>query len=46
LGLQLRFGDKFTGRLEYGIPLIDAGNSDGNSWQEKGIYFSVIYNLF
>jgi hemolysin activation/secretion protein len=45
LGLQLRLGDKFTGRLEYGVPLIDAGNSDGNTWQEKGIYFSVIYNL-
>lgn len=46
LGLQLRLGDKFTGRLEYGVPLIDAGNSDGNTWQEKGLYFSVIYNLF
>ncbi|MGL5058492.1 MAG: ShlB/FhaC/HecB family hemolysin secretion/activation protein, partial [Microcoleus sp.] len=46
LGLQLRLGDKFTGRLEYGVPLIDAGNSNGNTWQEKGLYFSVIYNLF
>jgi hemolysin activation/secretion protein len=46
LGLQLRLGDRFTGRIEYGVPLIDAGNSDGNSWQEKGLYFSVIYNLF
>jgi hemolysin activation/secretion protein len=46
LGLQLRLGDKFTGRIEYGVPLIDAGNSEGNSWQEKGLYFSVIYNLF
>ncbi|NJM61549.1 MAG: ShlB/FhaC/HecB family hemolysin secretion/activation protein [Oscillatoriales cyanobacterium RU_3_3] len=46
LGLQLRLGDRFTGRIEYGVPLIDAGNSDGNTWQEKGLYFSVIYNLF
>ncbi|MEG4587040.1 ShlB/FhaC/HecB family hemolysin secretion/activation protein [Microcoleus sp. MOSTC5] len=46
LGLQLRLGDKFTGRLEYGVPLIDAGESSDRTWQEKGIYFSVIYNLF
>jgi len=46
LGLQLRLGDRFTGRLEYGVPLIDAGESSDRSWQEKGIYFSLIYNLF
>ena len=46
LGLQLRIGNRFTGRVEYGVPLIDVGSGEKRTWQEKGIYFSVIYNPF
>ncbi|MGF1493655.1 MAG: ShlB/FhaC/HecB family hemolysin secretion/activation protein, partial [Microcoleaceae cyanobacterium] len=46
LGLQVRFGDTFTGRIEYGIPLIDVETRDEDTLQEEGVYFSVIYNVF
>lgn len=46
LGLQIRFGDTFIGRIDYGIPLIDVETREKNIWQENGIYFSVIYNPF
>lgn len=46
LGLQLRLGTQLLGRLEYGIPLIDSGDSRDRTWQEQGIYFSLIYNPF
>ncbi|NEP19254.1 MAG: ShlB/FhaC/HecB family hemolysin secretion/activation protein [Leptolyngbya sp. SIO4C1] len=47
LGLQLLQGDRnqLTARLDWGIPLISV-DSGGNSWQEKGLYFSVVYNPF
>ncbi|NDJ25928.1 BamA/TamA family outer membrane protein [Nostoc sp. B(2019)] len=45
LGLQWRGGDRFTARVDWGIPLVDV-DSDGRTWQENGVYFSVIYNAF
>ncbi|ESA35785.1 surface antigen [Leptolyngbya sp. Heron Island J] len=33
-------------RLDWGIPLISASDSDDNSLQESGIYFSVRYSFF
>lgn len=46
LGLQLQLGSRFTGRLEYGIPLLEVTDQDSKTWQEKGIYFSILYNPF
>ncbi|MEL6383633.1 MAG: ShlB/FhaC/HecB family hemolysin secretion/activation protein [Cyanobacteria bacterium J06626_18] len=45
VGLQWQTSDNFTARLDWGIPLIDAG-STGDTWQENGLTFSVIYTPF
>ncbi|MBW4562467.1 MAG: ShlB/FhaC/HecB family hemolysin secretion/activation protein [Mojavia pulchra JT2-VF2] len=45
LGLRWTQGDRFTARLDWGIPLVSV-ESRGNTWQENGLYFSVIYNPF
>jgi len=44
LGLQWQQGDFLSARLDWGIPLID-DNTDGDTWQENGIHFSVILKL-
>ena len=43
LGLQLRLGNEFTARLDWGIPLVSV-NSRERTWQENGLYFSVLYS--
>jgi hemolysin activation/secretion protein len=45
LGLRFQLGDRLTARLEYGIPLIDIKSSD-RTWQEQGIYFSIVGSFF
>ncbi|MBR8836073.1 MAG: ShlB/FhaC/HecB family hemolysin secretion/activation protein [Stigonema ocellatum SAG 48.90 = DSM 106950] len=45
LGLQLRLGNEFTARLDWGIPLVSV-NSRERTWQENGLYFSVLYSPF
>ncbi|MDJ1185435.1 ShlB/FhaC/HecB family hemolysin secretion/activation protein [Roseofilum casamattae] len=40
LGLSWQMSDRFTARIDWGIPLTDL-SSDGDSWQENGIYFSI-----
>ncbi|QSJ19747.1 ShlB/FhaC/HecB family hemolysin secretion/activation protein [Nostoc sp. UHCC 0702] len=45
LGLRWTQGDRFSARLDWGIPLISA-ESDGRSLQEDGVYFSLFYNPF
>lgn len=47
LGAQWQQGDRnqLRARLEWGIPLISA-TSRGNSLQEQGIYFSILFNPF
>jgi len=45
LGLRWQQGDLLTFRLDWGIPLI-AVDISKNTWQEKGLTFSLIYNLF
>lgn len=45
MGLQWQTNNNFTARLDYGIPLIDAG-SRGDTWQENGVHFSVLYTPF
>ncbi|PZV12280.1 MAG: hemolysin activation/secretion protein [Pseudanabaena sp.] len=45
MGLRWQMGTRMTAVLNYGIPLMNVPNRRIN-WQENGIYFSVIYNLF
>ncbi len=45
IGLRWQMGNHMTALLNYGIPLISVQNSR-KTWQENGIYFSLIYNLF
>ena len=45
LGLNFSAGDRFSARLDWGIPLVDI-DIDSNSLQEDGIYFSINYNFF
>lgn len=43
LGLRWSSGDRFTARLDWGIPLVSV-DSQARTWQENGIYFSLFYN--
>lgn len=43
LGLRWTSGDRFTARLNWGIPLVSV-DSQARTWQENGVYFSLIYN--
>jgi hemolysin activation/secretion protein len=45
LGLLWQQGDRLTIRLDFGLPLVDV-DRDGDSLQENGIYFSVVYTPF
>ncbi len=45
LGLRWSQGDRFTVRLDWGIPLISV-NSNERTLQENGLYFSLLYNPF
>lgn len=43
LGLRWSSGDRFTARLDWGIPLVSV-DSQTRTWQENGLYFTLIYN--
>ncbi|BAZ13517.1 surface antigen D15 domain-containing protein [Calothrix sp. NIES-4071] len=45
LGLRLQLGSRLNAQIDWGIPLVSL-DSRKNTWQENGIYFSVIYNPF
>lgn len=45
LGLRWQPSDRLTARLDWGIPLISV-SSPKRTWQENGLYFSLIYNPF
>ncbi|MBW4604160.1 MAG: ShlB/FhaC/HecB family hemolysin secretion/activation protein [Calothrix sp. FI2-JRJ7] len=45
LGLRLQLGSRLNAQIDWGIPLVSI-DSRKNTWQENGIYFSVIYNPF
>ncbi|MBP0017581.1 MAG: ShlB/FhaC/HecB family hemolysin secretion/activation protein [Cyanobacteria bacterium SBLK] len=45
MGLRWQQGNNLTIRLDWGIPLTNL-NASGNTLQENGIYFSILYNLF
>lgn len=44
LGLKLSLNDVFNVRIDWGIPLVD-DNSDSETLQENGIYFSLDYKI-
>ncbi|NMF64332.1 ShlB/FhaC/HecB family hemolysin secretion/activation protein [Brasilonema octagenarum UFV-OR1] len=35
--------DRLTARFDWGIPLISVSSGEKDSWQENGLYFSIIY---
>lgn len=45
LGLQWKMADRFTARLDWGIPLTDIDSGD-RTLQEKGLYFTVNFKAF
>jgi hemolysin activation/secretion protein len=45
LGLRLQLGNSLTARVDYGIPLVSI-DTDKKTLQERGVYFSLIYNPF
>ncbi len=45
VGLLWQQSNRFTARLDWGIPLVSVG-SRGDTLQESGLYFSFNYNLF
>lgn len=45
LGLRWQMGDRFTSRLDYGVPLVKIDSGD-RTWQENGLHFSLQYNPF
>jgi hemolysin activation/secretion protein len=45
LGLRLQLGSQLNAQIDWGIPLVSI-DSRKNTWQENGLYFSVIYNPF
>jgi hemolysin activation/secretion protein len=45
LGLRWQTGNQFTASFAWGIPLISVEDSD-RTWQENGLYFSVLFNPF
>ncbi|MBD6616765.1 ShlB/FhaC/HecB family hemolysin secretion/activation protein [Komarekiella sp. 'clone 1'] len=45
LGLRWRQGDRFSARLDWGIPLVSV-DSNERTWQENGLYFYLLYNPF
>ena len=45
LGLLWQMGDRFTARLDWGLPLTEF-RVQGNTVSQQSLYFSVSYNLF
>ncbi|MEB3360168.1 MAG: ShlB/FhaC/HecB family hemolysin secretion/activation protein [Synechococcales bacterium] len=45
VGLLWQLSDRITARFDYGIPLIDT-DTEGDSLQEDGFYFSVVVSPF
>lgn len=45
LGLRWQVVDRLTARFVWGIPLVSVPRSS-NTWQENGLYFSIVYTPF
>lgn len=47
LGLRLQLGERLTFRLDWGIPLVDIpSRGRERTWQENGVYFSIVSTPF
>ncbi len=47
LGLGLRFQlGNITARLDWGIPLVNISSQEERTWQENGVYFSIVSSPF
>ena len=44
LGLSWQMSDRFTARVDWGNSLTNL-SSDGDTWQENGVYFSIFTNF-
>ena len=44
-GVRLQLEDNLSARFDWGIPLVSV-SGDKDSWQENGLYFSIIANPF
>lgn len=45
LGLRLQIEDRLNARFDWGIPLVSI-SEEKDSWQENGLYFSIVVNPF
>ncbi|MDX2228199.1 MAG: ShlB/FhaC/HecB family hemolysin secretion/activation protein [Leptolyngbyaceae cyanobacterium bins.349] len=45
LGLRLQIGSQLTARFDWGIPLVSI-DSSRDTWQERGLYFSLVFTPF
>jgi hemolysin activation/secretion protein len=45
LGLRFQLDERLTARFDWGIPLVSV-NSTERTWQEQGLYFSILYSPF
>jgi hemolysin activation/secretion protein len=45
LGLRLQLGSQLNAQFDWGIPLISL-ESRKSTWQENGLYFSIVYTPF
>jgi hemolysin activation/secretion protein len=45
LGLLWQMGDRFTARLDWGLPLTEF-RVQGNTLSQQSLYFSLNYNFF
>lgn len=45
LGLRLQLGNQLNAQLDWGIPLVSL-ESRKSTWQENGLYFSIVYSPF
>jgi hemolysin activation/secretion protein len=45
LGLRLQLGSQLNAQFDWGIPLISL-DSRKSTWQENGLYFSLVYSPF
>ncbi len=45
VGLRFQFGTRFSAQLDWGIPFVDI-ETNGDSWQEEGVYFYIRYRAF
>lgn len=41
-----RENGNLTARLDFGIPLVSIDNAGEQTWQESGVYFSIVYSPF